>query len=554
MKWGLFSKHNKPFFDPDETFLDSRNLPEFDNARFEGVLEKPISPKIVYGLGFIFISIFVIFLAKSFSIQIIDGERMLALSQNNNLKHSAVFAERGVIYDRNNEELVWNAEHRSYANVNGLSHILGYVSFPTKEEITDFSYNPKEFVGRDGVEKIFNDVLRGVNGIKIIEVDAVGEEQSGTIISEPEHGDNLYLSIDSRIQEKMFETIRGLAIDRNFLGGAGIIMDIYTGEIVALTNYPEYDSSVLALGEDTYTISSYQTDSRKPFLNRSLQGLYTPGSIFKPIVAAAALEEGVITPEKIIYTDGSLRFPNPYVPGEFTIFRDWQNNGPVDLYDALAVSSNVYFFQVGGGFEGQRGIGIANISKYAKMFGLGNTTNSGFLGESSGVIPDPAWKEKTFGEEWRIGDTYNTSIGQYSSQVTPIQIVRAISAIANGGTLIDPVFEKEEQGDSSSIPIAQENLLAVRRGMRQAVESGTATGLSIPGFRIAAKTGTAEIDFGKKFVNSWVTGFFPYEQPRYAFVFVMEKGPRDNYIGGVFAARQVLEWMHINTPEYTEIK
>lgn len=537
----------------DETLLDASNLPKFDKQQFEGVLEKPISQRVALLIGVLFVFIFIVFIFKAFLLQIINGDKLYNLSENNTLRHSAIFAERGVIYDRNNIELAWNTPERSYIKKKGLSHLLGYVSYPTKTEINNLGFDPKEFVGRSGSEKLFNENLRGINGTKIEEVDVAGELQSQGILSVPKEGKNIVLSIDSKIQEKLFGYIKNLSIERGFTGGAGIIMNVKNGEIVAMVSYPETSSQVLSDATDKKTIASYQNNPDKPFLNRAVQGQYTPGSIFKPFIASAALQEEIIDPEKIIVTTGALYIPNPYYPEQFTIFRDWRDQGPVNMYDALAVSSNVYFFELGGGFENQEGLGIKRIEKYSKIFGFGKKTSSGISGEAVGIIPTPSWKEKTFGEKWRIGDTYNTSIGQYGYQVTPIQVVRAISSIANGGTLFNPIFIKDSIGGRSTIPISPKYLKIVRDGMRQAVIRGTAKGLSISGVKIAAKTGTAEIDYGKKFVNSWVIGFFPYEDPKYAFTVVMEKGPRENYIGGVFVMRQLIEWMLTNTPEYFKL-
>lgn len=545
-----FKKRRSVGLELDETLLDSHNLPEFNRQQFEGVLERPISQRVMFLLGGFFFVVFLIFGFRAYTLQVVQGDTLAELSENNNLRHSTIFAERGVIYDRNNVELAWNVPERTYIDSPGFSHVLGYVSYPKEEEINKDGYHPEEFVGRDGVEKLLNERLRGINGIKIEEVDVLGELQSQGVLDAPKEGENVVLSIDKRIQERLHESIKGLALDRGFTGGAGVIMNVKTGEIVALVNYPEYSSQVLANAEDSATIAGYQTSPGKPFLNRAAQGQYTPGSIFKPFVAAAALEEGIIKPEDVIVTEGALYLPNPYYPGQFTVFRDWKNHGPVNMYDALAVSSNVYFFELGGGFEDQEGLGIDRINQYSHMFGFGESTYSGISGEKTGLVPNPEWKLETFNEEWRIGDTYNTSIGQYSYQVTPLQVARAIAAIANGGTLLQPTFIKDKQGNSSTVAVSPDHLKVVRDGMREAVTRGTATGLSVPGVRIAAKTGTAEIDFGKQYVNSWVTGFFPYEDPEYSFAVVMEKGPRENYIGGVFVMRELIDWILVNTPEY----
>jgi penicillin-binding protein 2 len=270
----------------------------------------------------------------------------------------------------------------------------------------------------------------------------------------------------------------------------------------------------------------------------------------KPFVALGALQENIITPNKVIYTDGVLEYPNPYDPSKPTLFRDWKNHGPVNMYDAIAVSSDIYFYEVGGGFGSQKGLGIDTIKKYYNMFGFGAVTGSNLPGEVEGFVPSREWKEKTLGKNWGVADTYHTSIGQDNVLVTPLQIVRAVSAIANKGTLLTPTLLASSTPAGIKLPINAQHFTDVQIGMREGAKRGTGAGLNVPYVSIATKTGTAELDAGKKYVNAWVTGFFPYENPHYAFAIALERGPRSNTIGGVFVARQMFDWMNQNTPEY----
>jgi penicillin-binding protein 2 len=541
---------------PDEIFLDSSNLPNFDVYQFEGRFEKPITKKTIILLGFFFILTGCAFIARVGVLQILKGDALSAQSENNRLRHTPVFSERGVIYDKNGVELAWNSPGqddfslRSYIDIHGLAHLLGFVSYPASDN--KGIYYRKELVGKDGAERFYNKKLMGENGIKIVETNALMEVQSESVIKPPVNGENITLSIDVRVQNKLFEFMKQLSADHGFSGGAGVILDVKNGEILALASFPEYDPTILSNGGDASAIRRWRQDTRKPFLNRVVSGLYTPGSVIKPFVAIGALNEKVITPDKKILSTGSISIPNPYFPNTKSVFTDWKAHGWVDIKEALAVSSNVYFYEVGGGFEDQKGIGIANIEKYTKLFGLGELTGIDLLGEKKGVIPNPEWKAKNFnGEKWRVGDTYNTTIGQYGFQVTPIQMVRAIAAIANEGKLVSPHITKGIVKDFMQINGVDKNYFTiVKEGMRKAVTQGTAKGLNIPQVKIAAKTGTAEVGISKKRVNAWIVGFFPYKNPRFAFTVVMEKGPRKNTIGGLFVMRQLLEWMAINTPEY----
>jgi penicillin-binding protein 2 len=461
-----------------------------------------------------------------------------------------VLSERGVIYDRNGTALAWNDETRAYTPKDGFGHLLGYVNLPRADEVESKNVLAEERIGRDGTERMFDDMLRGSPGTKIIEVDVNNAVQSESVFQPAVDGESVTLSIDARVEEELYRVIKSVALERGYSGGAGAIMDVRTGEMLAITSYPEYSPAAFFDPARKAEITSYVSDPNKPFLNRATQGIYTPGSIMKPFVALAALQEKVVTPEKVIYTDGVLEYPNPYDPKKPTLFPDWKNHGPVNMYDALAVSSDIYFYEVGGGFGTQAGVGIDKLKKYFTLFGFDATTGSAFPGEAEGLIPDREWKLRTQGAAWGVADTYHTSIGQYSVLVTPLQMVRAISAVANGGTLLTPTLLASTTPQGISIPIEKEHFTDVQKGMRDAVTRGTATGLSVPFVQVAAKTGTAEIDYAKKYVNAWITGFFPYKNPHYAFVVVMERGPRTNTIGGVFVMRQMLDWMNQNTPEY----
>jgi len=333
-------------------------------------------------------------------------------------------------------------------------------------------------------------------------------------------------------------------------------MDVNTGEIISLVSYPEYNSNIMVDGSNKKMINSYLTDKNNPFLDRVISGLYTPGSIVKPIVALGVLNEKIISPTKQILSTGSISIPNPYDPAHPTVFKDWQAQGWVDMRKALAFSSDVYFYEVGGGFGDQIGLGIDNIKKYMNLFGFGKDVNGDFFKSQVGTIPDPEWKKENFsGEDWRIGDTYHTAIGQYGFQVTPIQVVRAIGAVANGGKLLDPQIILADNSASTTptfldVGLPKSYFDVVRGGMRDSVLEGTSKGLNVAEVNIGAKTGTAQLGTLKQYVNSWVVGFFPYENPKYAFAVLMEKGPQTNTIGALYVMRQLVDWMAVSTPEY----
>lgn len=550
------------FVEPDEIFLDSKNSQNFDRQQFEGRIERPISKKTILSLGILFLFLMGIFGTRLFYLQIQKGEAYFKRSQNNVLEKTIIFTDRGIIYDRNKKELTWNKKTensiptRAYLSP-GFSHLLGYVTYPA----TDGSgkYWQSEFMGKDGLEKQYNDILKGENGSKIIETDALGKIYSENIINTPKKGSDLITTIDSPIQMKLFNLIKDLSENKNFAGGSGVIMDTRNGEIITSTSFPEYNSEILSLGKDAEKIHSYLADKRKVFLDRNISGLYTPGSIVKPFFALGALTEGVIDPYKKILSTGSISIPNPYIKDQKTIFKDWRVNGWTNMMEALAVSSDIYFYEIGGGFENQKGLGIANIEKYAKLFGLGDKTGIDLPDEKKGTIPSPEWKIKNFkGDPWRIGNTYHTAIGQYGFQVTPIEMARAVSTIANSGKLLTPhliLGDSIKDNQFYILDLKKEYFDVAHQGMRLAVTSGTAASLNVPYTQVAAKTGTAQVGLAKNKVNSWVVGFFPYENPKYAFTIMMEAGPSSTGSGAASTImRELIDWMSVNAPEYFNLQ
>ncbi len=554
-----FYKDRIKDIDPDEIFLDSSNLPNFNVHQFEGRIEKAISVRTIIFLSIFFVIIFVLFLFRVFNLQIVNGLAYFQRSENNIMRNTLIFAKRGVISDRNDINLAWNTENknnlefpdRTYANISGLAHTVGYLKYPSKDKY-GFYYSDV-FVGKDGVEKVYDQALSGQNGVRIVEINALGKVQTESVVRSEVDGKDLKLSIDSRVQSEFYNLISALSRQVGFSGGAGVIMDIHTGEILASASYPEYDSQSMTDGNSS-AVNKYLKDKNKPFLDRVTGGLYTPGSIVKPYMAMAAQSEKVIDPLTNILGTAYISIANPYDPAHPTIFKDWKAQGYVDMRHALAVSSDVYFYEVGGGYEGQKGLGIANIDKYMTMFGFGRDVPGDFFNNVSGTIPTPEWKKANFnGEDWRIGDTYHTSIGQYGFQVSPIQAVRAVASIANEGTLLAPTIllgDTTQISKSEKLNFDSGYYKVVKEGMRLGVTDGVAVGLNTPDVKVAAKTGTAELGVYKQFVNSWVTGFFPYDNPKYAFAVIMEKGPVTNTMGGVYIMRGLLDWMGTNTPEY----
>ncbi|MBM3272615.1 hypothetical protein FJY94_05075 [Candidatus Kaiserbacteria bacterium] len=555
---------------PDEIFLDSSNLPGHDRGRFEGRVERPVANRSVLGVAIFFLCILTAYSARAYVLQVHDGEQYAAISRENSLERSVIFATRGLIFDRTGKELAWNETAtsslsatstgpgyplRRYASMSGLAHVLGYVQYP-KADASGVWWR-ETYAGLSGVELSFDTELGGRNGSRLIETDAHRKIERENIIVPPVAGTDLALSIDAAVQSKLYEVLSSHAERNRFQGGAAVIMDVRTGEILAITSFPEYDNEAFTDGQRAI-IAVQSQDERTPLLDRAVSGLYTPGSIVKPVFAIAALNEKIISADKQIHSVGQLTLPNPYNPSNPSIFRDWTVHGWVDMRTAIAVSSDEYFYTIGGGFGGQPGLGVRRLDSYARLFGMGSTTGIRLENEKEGIIPTPEWKERVFGADdpWRIGNTYHTAIGQYGFQITPVQAVVFTAAIANGGTLLTPQLIASSTPHGISVGIPDEYIRVAREGMRMAVTSdrhdATVKALNMSGIEIAGKTGTAQLGSANQWMNSWSVGFWPASNPKYAYAVVLEKAPAGTMSGASPGLRPFFEWLIREHPEYVQ--
>jgi penicillin-binding protein 2 len=551
-------KKIKAQIEPDEILIDSQNVAHFDRDQFEGRIERPLGRHSFWLIGSIVGISFAGLLVRAGDLQLLRGVAYAKQAEDNQLSQQTIVADRGVIVDRNGVPLAYNVREsvtdafakRVYSTLRGVSLVIGYVKPPAKD--SSGTYYRDVFEGMDGIEAAYNAELSGTNGSKLSETDAHGNVVSESIQNEPVPGQKVTLSLDSNVTQGLYDTLAKVAEQSGFQGGAGVIMDVQTGELLAMTSYPEYSSQALTDG-DTAAIAAFNNDPKLPFLNRAVDGLYSPGSIIKPIMAVAGLTEGVITPTTQILSTGSISVPNPYDPAHPSIFKDWRVNGLMTVRDALAVSSDVFFYEVGGGYQNQPGIGINNIDKYLSMFGFGVPTGLAGFTEPTGTISSVTWKAANFpGDPWRLGDTYHTAIGQYGTQITPLQAVREAAAIANSGKLLTPTLIASSTSTFTQLNLPEQNFEVVREGMREGVVSGIAGAVKFDFVHVAAKTGTAQVGLQNQYQNSWIIGFWPYENPRYAFAMVMEKGPAGTQIESPSAMGIFLQWMEANAPQYLQ--
>lgn len=519
----------------EEVLLDAENLGEFEQERMEGRIETPLSPFLFFLAAFAAGCVGIIFFGRSVALTVVEGSKWRARAEQNHFETVAILPSRGLFFDRFGTNLF--NEERLLSHPEAFSHVIGFVG---KDEAK----------GKTGLEAVFNGSLRGEDGEHSLEVDALGNIISKGIIRPPRAGENVTLSLDADLQDVAYRIVHESIAERGFKGGAAIIFNVANGEILSLVSVPGYDTNALSRGGPPEIIEALRADPSLPFFNRALAGRFHPGSIIKPVVAVAALEEHVIDPADIIVSEGALRVPNPYRPREESVFLDWKAHGPVDMRKALAVSSNVYFYVVGGGFKNREGLGIHRLEQWFARFGLGSKTNIALPGEEEGVLPNPDQKALHHPEdpEWRLGDTYHASIGQGDFLVTPLEIARMLSLIANNGNA--PAFRftplpkntNAATDGSFSVIAKEETFRVIKEGMRRSVQEGTAIAVSHVPVPIAGKTGTAE--FGDKTrVHSWFMGFAPYENPRVGMVVLLESGSRRNLVGAPYAASQIFDWI-----------
>ena len=438
---------------------------------------------------------------------------------------------------------------REYKSDFGLSHLLGYTGKISSEELKKYSNRHiSDWIGKTGLESSYEEDLKGQNGIEQIEVDSTGNivrVLADNTNREPITGDNLSLYLDIDLQQKTYEYLKeGMDQAKSLTGeepgGAiAIAMNPQNGGILSMVSIPSYDDNLFAQGISNENYKNLINDPTRPMFNRATSGEYPPGSTIKIVDATAGLSEGTITENTAFDT------PAEITVGDW-VFPDWKDHGYTDIRRAIAESNNIFFYSIGGGFGPVKGIGINNLKKWWQKFGLGEKTGIDLSSESSGLLPDPEWKEKVIKEPWYIGDTYHVSIGQGDLLVTPLQMVRATATIANGGYLLHPTLVQKitdpngnvikEGGNNVENPqVADPNIIKiVQEGMRMAVTEGSARLMQDLPVAVAGKTGTAQF-FNNAKTHAWFECYAPADNPQIALVVIVEGGGGGNEIAAPIA-------------------
>lgn len=467
---------------------------------------------------------------------------------------------------------------RKYNQGTLAAHILGYASKISPEEYEEKkdTYSPNDVIGKTGIEYIFEKYLKGKNGIKQIDMAVDGTITAEAIAEEAVAGADIVLTIDSKLQqvtqkalEENIQKIRNGGFGKQYdaKGGACVVMNVKTGEILALSSYPTYNPTSFTVGISTEEWNSYINNDSYPLINKAIQSSYAPGSIFKMVTAIAGLESGVInTSEKIndigIYSKYNMKWPCWY-------YTDYHaGHGYLNVSDAIKHSCNYFFYETGDR------MGIEALDKYANYFGLGKKTGIELPGEASGIL---ASKEsaKNAGIQWGPGQVINASIGQGLNEFTPLQMAKYISMLANGGKNIDVSIVKSikyqdgtevskeeiqnhlkekgiEHTTEENLQINPNYLKAVLEGMKSVTYETGGTAYNI--FRnfnieVGGKTGSAEA--ANKYVNAWFAGFAPYDNPEIAVVIMVENGGHGNYTAE--AVRDIIaEYFGMNTNDVSE--
>ncbi len=529
--------------------------------------------------GGILLIAFLILSGRLFWLTVVKGSYYRQLSQNNRLRENILPAPRGVITDRKGEILVRNkpaslvkipcgqqecyqrltheeilkleAENklswltlgvaREYPEETAFSHLLGFVGQLKKEEINQNycgrKLNYSDEIGRLGIEKAFDCQLKGKQGRELYEIDALGNKVKTLSYLEAVPGQNLTLSIDKELQLKAQEALN----NRN---GAVIAHNPQTGEIFVLYSSPSFDLAKFADGLSQTEYDKLINDPNKPLFNRAIAGVYPPGSTFKPLLAAAALEEQVITKTTQVEDVGVLTV------GRFS-FGNWyfsqygRKEGLVNVVKALARSNDIFFYKVG------EWLGVEKIAGWAKKFKLGQTLGIEIAGEEKGLVPDASWKQAVMKEQWFLGDTYHYAIGQGNLLVTPLQIAFALGSFGNEGIICQPTLLKKNSCLRLTDKLYSANTLAlVKEGMIAACQAG---GTAYPFFhyqvngreiKVACKTGTAEFGDPQNKTHAWFFALAPADNPQLAVTVLVEAGGEGSAVAAPIAKEIFDAWFN----------
>ncbi len=511
---------------------------------------------------------FIILVLRLFQLTIVKGSHYHVLADENRIREIVIEPKRGTIIDRKGVILAQNfdanvsdtgdrlSSRRTYVDPEIFAHLIGYRQIADADNLNNDTCITKLKngfkVGKKGVEKLFECSLRGTYGKKLVEVDATGKSMKTLTVIPPIDGATLQLAVDAELQKKAYDLIK----DKKAII---IALRPKTGEILVLASSPTFNPQAFE-DNDSKAISKYFIDKNKPLFNRATEGTYPPGSTFKIVLAAGALQEKRISPTTEIEDTGVVE-AGPLKFGNWYFLQYGKKDGMVDVVKAIQRSNDIFFYKTGQLLSPEK------IKKWAEIFGYGKKSQLG-IDQSEGMVPSPFWKEDRLHEQWYLGDTYNFSIGQGYLVVTPLQVAMMTSAIANDGTLCQPRLLKVNANSSlagsdeeaytkpacQKLPISDENLALIQKGMTEACTTG-GTGWPLFDFKVkqagkdvpvqlACKTGTAESHGPTDPSHAWITVYAPSDPqtsiPEIAVTVLVEEGGQGSDVAGPLA-RDVLK-------------
>lgn len=543
---------------------------------------------------------------RLFQVMLFQGEYYRALSDSNRVRTTIIHAPRGIIFDRNEQPLVYNMpgfrktlngktalldrEHalellakgdkslevdslRQYPYKEAFSHVVGYIGQISETQLQDpaFSaYQAGDLLGKEGIEQEYEESLRGIDGKKLSEVDATGKPIRDLGTTDPISGRNITTTLDAKLQVAASQAMT------NVKKGA-VIVSTPKGEILAMVSKPSFDPNLFTLGSGykTGTTSGYQTVAEvltdgqsQPLLNRAIGGIYPPGSTFKLVTAIAGLTNNIIDERYQIQDTGMVKI-GTFSFGNWYYIQYGKTDGTVDVVKAIKRSNDIFFYRLA------EKVGVDTLSKTAAQFGIGKTLGIDLPGEAKGLLPTQSWKKNQIGEQWYLGDTYHYGIGQGYLLTTPLQVNAFTVAIANGGIVYRPrLIEKNENPIIAKLSLSQHTLNLVYQGMR---ESCAPTGVAWPLFNlkvknsklaidgknflaapigsgsaavkkderiitVACKTGTAQHGGEKDLPHAWITLFAPAENPQVVVTVLNESSGEGSNEAAPIAKKVLEEW------------
>lgn len=515
------------------------------------------------------ILLFLILFAKLFEVQIIKGEYYRGLSEENRIRHISIPAPRGKILARGGEVLAGNIEvkkrikflpqggfeitddltgvspeetitdyKRTYPLGDVVSHAVGYLAQVGSDEVGKINPDcpekgprtPQDLIGKTGLEQSYDCQLMGVPGEELIEVNTAGKEIRTLGRRDPVPGKDIKTTIDYGLQSEVANDMGGKK-------GAAIVTDPQ-GQILAFYSSPSFDSNLFIDKNNSQGIADLLKDPDLPLFDRVISGTFHPGSVFKPVVAIAALQEGAID-KNFTFTDPGVITVNKFSYTNWYFTQYGRTEGTIGLVRAIARSTDTFFYKIG------EMVGPEAIAKWADKFGLNEPTGIDIPSETAGLIPTPEWKKEVKKESWFLGDTYHMAIGQGDVSLTPIGLNTYIAALAAGGKVCQPSFNLGSSPKCHSVGVSKNNLDLVKEGMKDACKSGGTAytffdfAQSHNGTEVACKTGTAEVGTDGT-PHAWFTLFAPADNPQVVATVLFERGGEGSSVAGP-VARKIMD-------------